>query len=302
MAQRDERIAVAPRDRGVGDGEGGGLDAAAVVPLDDLLGDVARHVGDELLARGGELGEVVGEGRRRACAARRARCACCAARNSPAAKSNRSESRLIAGHAISMPSPSPARIASSSFLPRTLAPVWRRTTVAPSCGCARYDDRLGEERVGALLDAGDAHEARLAEQRRRRDGEQRAGGVVVGTEVGDLEARVLGAQIVADAGDGTLGADLFGAGHEHDRSRLGFAPRQLRDRAARRPRSGCVALLVPCRPAYRAAADVASALAPHRAAAPPPPSIAMSPSTSVRAIRAPERGRAAARISSRGCP
>ena len=37
-------------------------DATLVVAVDDLLGDVAVGVGDELPAGGGELGEVVGEG------------------------------------------------------------------------------------------------------------------------------------------------------------------------------------------------------------------------------------------------
>ena len=59
--RRDERLAVTARDRGIRDGEGVGLDAAAVVARDDGLGDLARGIGDQLPAGGRELGEVVGE-------------------------------------------------------------------------------------------------------------------------------------------------------------------------------------------------------------------------------------------------
>ena len=80
--------------------------------------------------------------------------------------------------------------------------------------------RLGEERVGALLHTGHADQSRFSEQRGRRHPEQGSGRIVVGAQVGDLEARVLGAQIVADAADGPLGAHLFGPRHEHDRGGL----------------------------------------------------------------------------------
>ena len=75
MPQRDQRLAVAARDRRVGDGEGRRLDSAAVVALDDLLGDVAGDVRDQLLACRRELGEVVGECRDERTRARPARCA-----------------------------------------------------------------------------------------------------------------------------------------------------------------------------------------------------------------------------------
>ena len=64
VPHRDERFAVPAGDRGVGDLEGVGLDAAAVVLVDRRLGDLGGGVGDELLAGGGEFGEVVGERRR----------------------------------------------------------------------------------------------------------------------------------------------------------------------------------------------------------------------------------------------
>ena len=87
VPQRDERLAVAARDRGIGDGEGVGLDPAAVVARDDGSVISPVDVGDQLLAGGRELGEVVGEGRRRARAGRRALIAAPGRRNSAAAKS-----------------------------------------------------------------------------------------------------------------------------------------------------------------------------------------------------------------------
>ena len=54
-------------------------------------------------------------------------------------------------------------------------------------GMLQVPERLGEERVGALLHAGDPDEPRLAEQGGRGQGEQRAGFVVVGADIGDLE-------------------------------------------------------------------------------------------------------------------
>jgi hypothetical protein len=91
VTQRDERIAVPPRDRRVGDGERRGLDPPAVVTLDDLFCDVAGNVGDELLTRRGEFGEIVGE-RADETTQREGAIFRCADWNSPAAKSKRSES------------------------------------------------------------------------------------------------------------------------------------------------------------------------------------------------------------------
>ncbi|MNI85269.1 hypothetical protein D3C73_1422450 [compost metagenome] len=85
-------------------------------------------------------------------------------------------------------------------------------------------DGLLQEGVGALLDARDPDQAGLAEQRRRRQRQQGAGRVVVGADVTDLEGRIFGAQIVAHAGDRTLGADLFRAEDEDHGCRAGIAP------------------------------------------------------------------------------
>ena len=79
--------------------------------------------------------------------------------------------------------------------------------------------------------------------------EQGARRVVVGPHIGDLQARILGAEVVADAGDGSLGAHLLGTRDEDDGRGLGGAPGDREDRAARQargratragwPRHGC---------------------------------------------------------------
>ena len=182
VAQGDERLAVATGDRGVGDREGGYLDPAAVVALDDLLGHVSGNVGDQLLTRRRELGQVVGERRHERTERRRGDALLGGLEVSPAAKSYRSESRLMAGHgdldaaALARPDGVEQLLAANGRA--RVAEHDRRALLREG----EVRDGLGQEGVRALLDARDAHEARLAEQRRRRDGEQRALCVVVGLE------------------------------------------------------------------------------------------------------------------------
>ena len=88
---------------------------------------------------------------------------------------------------------------------------------------------LGDEGVGALLDIRDADEARLAEQRRARDGHNLAGRILVGLDVADLEARVFGAQGVAQNANGATSARHLGAAHENDRRRAHAIPRENRN-------------------------------------------------------------------------
>ena len=144
--------------------------------------------------------------------------------NSPAAKSNRSPSRLIGGarHLDA------AALAGADRVEELLA-AHRRARVPEDDGRAvlrrgEIRQRLGEEGVGALLDSRDAHESRLAEERRRGDRQQGALRVVVGPDVRDLETRVLGAKILAHCRGRPLGADLFRTRDEHDRRRLRIAP------------------------------------------------------------------------------
>ena len=61
MPQQAERLAVPAGEGGVRDGEGVGLDAAAVVPGDHLLRDLVLGVGQQLAACRSELGEILGE-------------------------------------------------------------------------------------------------------------------------------------------------------------------------------------------------------------------------------------------------
>ena len=131
---------------------GVGLDAPAVVPRDDLLGDLARRCRRSAAGRRPRARRGRRRTRRRARAARPGVMLRRGRRNSAAAKSCLSLSRFSSAQTISMPPPAPARIASSSFLPRTAAGVTQHERT-----CRRraleVGERLVEERVGALLDA-----------------------------------------------------------------------------------------------------------------------------------------------------
>ena len=62
VPQQHERLAVAAGDRGIGDREGVGLDPAARSSARRSASVISSlGVGEQLLAGGGELGEVVGE-------------------------------------------------------------------------------------------------------------------------------------------------------------------------------------------------------------------------------------------------
>lgn len=169
MPQQDQRLASATGDRGIRDLEGVGLDAARVVLLDRDLGDLVAGVGEQLLARGRELSEVVGErgdeGAQGSPVMRRP-----AAENSAAANSLFSASFFSSRQAISMPPPEPARMASSRRLPRT--PGVPQDEIGVVGGMGEVVDRLRDEGVGALLDTGDPDQSRLVEERRAREREQ----------------------------------------------------------------------------------------------------------------------------------
>ncbi len=115
----------------------------------------------------------------------------------------------------------------------------RRTRVAQYDGGAvlgslQIPERLGEECVGALLDTGHPHEARLTEQRGRGEREQGSLYVIVSADVGDFETRVFGAQVRTQAGGRPFGAHFFRARYEHDGCGLRRAPRHLRNDRTRR--------------------------------------------------------------------
>ncbi|ODT10183.1 MAG: hypothetical protein ABS61_09845 [Microbacterium sp. SCN 70-18] len=182
MPQRDKGIAVAAGDGGVGHDEGRRLDAAAVVALDDLVGDVARDVGDQLLARGREFGEVIGE-----CGDQDPQSGRCDAllRRAEFVRGEVEAVRIpLDGGARDLDS-SPA---SAAHGVEELLPAHRRTGVAqddggPLLGSLEISEGFGEERVAALLDAADPDEAGFAEQRGRGQRQERPGGVVVRADV-----------------------------------------------------------------------------------------------------------------------
>ncbi len=137
MAEGDEGLTVATGDRRVCDDEGRDLDPAAVVLGDDLFGDITLDVADELLTGRSELGEIVGECRDQS--AQSGRRDALLRRTELAGREVDPVTVALDGWAgdLDTSRPFPARSASRSFLPRTLAPVWRRMTVAPSCGLSR---------------------------------------------------------------------------------------------------------------------------------------------------------------------
>ena len=107
-------------------------------------------------------------------------------------------------------------------------------------------ERVDEEVVARTLDRADADEARLAEQRRAREGEELAAPVPVGLEVAHLQRRVLGSEEVAQHAARPLGQHGLGAGDEHDGRRTHLVPGELRDRRRLRAR-GCAARDAPDR-------------------------------------------------------
>ena len=165
MTQRDERIAVPPRDRCVGDGERRGLDPPAVVALDDLFCDVAGNVGDELLTRRGEFGEIVGE--RADETTQREGC------DLPVRRLELARGEV---EAIGIPLDrgasdlDTAPLSGPDGVEQLLASHARPRVPQDDGGavlrCVEVGESLGEERVGTLLDARNPHESRFAEKGR----------------------------------------------------------------------------------------------------------------------------------------
>ena len=128
VAKQHEGLTVPAGDGGVGDLERVGLHPAGVVVLDDGFGDLPRAIGDELLAGGRELGEVVAErGDQRPQGP--------GLMLRPARELRHREVELVAvflqiGADDLDPPPMPERIASSSFFPRTPPPCRSASTVS----------------------------------------------------------------------------------------------------------------------------------------------------------------------------
>src|SRR5690606_30579319 len=217
------------RNRHIGDGEARHLDAPAVVAFDRREVDRARRVLEELLARGRKLGEVTRERSRQSFERLTVDLS---PRVAELARREVGPFAVLldsgAGHLNS-----PARARAHGV--EELLPAHGRAGVPHDHGCAllgrlQVRQRFGEEGVVALLDRGHSHKARLAEQRGRGHGEQRAGRVVVRANVGDLERRILVLQLRPHRCDRALGADLFGSGDQNDGRGARRAPLQLRDR------------------------------------------------------------------------
>ena len=161
VTQRDERLAVAAGDRRVGDGEReprrGRRSSAATVS--SVMSPSTSAISCWQAAASSARSSANAETRR---AARAGRCACAGGAELARGEVELSPSRLSSAQTISMPPPVPARIASSSFLPRT-PPPWRSTRSVSSAGASRYEIASSRKASVALLDAG--RRARAAARR-----------------------------------------------------------------------------------------------------------------------------------------
>ena len=177
MPHGHERLSVPAGDRGVGDLERVGLDAAAVVLVDRRLGDLLGRVGEQLLAGRGELGEVVGEGRRDR--PERARCDLASGRRELRLREVVLLGVLLELGADDLDAAAGARADRvEQLLAADAARVTEDDDRARPPGAFEVVEHVGQERVVALLDGFDPDQPRLAEQGGAREREQLARRVV----------------------------------------------------------------------------------------------------------------------------
>ena len=212
MPQQHKRLTVSPRDRRVRHTERIRLHAPGVVLFDGRLGDLVTGIRQQLPARSGQLGQVVGE-RGRECPYRTA------GHRSGGDGELRGDKVEFLGVFL--------QFGANDFntITQAAAQCVEQLLAADTAGVPEHEigtlggrceilHGLGDECIRALLDAGYADQPWLAKERRARQRDQLARRVTVGLDVSDLEAWILRTQGVTEQLNRALGEESLGARDE----------------------------------------------------------------------------------------